>query len=541
MASSPEILQPGHHDSLRAEKWDSNLVEPRKDLPSTVNYGAKAISNQTISHVERKLGETEVSYFLPSRESGVNDMYLHLGCRAPSYMVDRRRVGVVWAIMRVRHPLLASKVKMNDYEDIVFSYDFPQSTNQALVDANQALEYRTQSKDDLIDAYLNGPRTLSDSRLSYLIVSSDDPTEEIKKSYDFLICATHFLGDGMALHQFANDFFLLLGSSLDLVDLNKKLFSEWSERYSKGHGKGHTLPSSMEDRLTLPSKGFARAASRVDFEKNQQKLIGGHTFPRQSKGRVHTVVPTVSIGSETTKKILANCKRRGVTISSALFAICNVAWHRTNSSNLELPMMMYSALNMRPNLMADKRLNDSYWFLAIGYFNVVLPTFFPREGNLEGTFWFRARSAKIQSIKAAKSPLNISRCYQMAKERGRRARIWAKEDDDKLNGRYIRPPPAPSSASPTSCKPNVPSNALIGLSLLGNLDGTYKHAAYPEIKLHTLTTGSRQRSGGMLLFGYTFVEKLWVSLGYDENGFEEDTVKRFWKNVLESIDEFLLR
>lgn len=79
----------------------------------------------------------------------------------------------------------------------------------------------------------------------------------------------------------------------------------------------------------------------------------------------------------------------------------------------------------------------------------------------------------------------------------------------------------------------------MGLSLLGNLDGMYKHATFPEIKLHTLTTGSRQRSGGMLLFGYTFVDKLWVSFGYDEAGFEEKTVQTFWKNVIEAIDGFL--
>lgn len=200
---------------------------------------------------------------------------------------------------------------------------------------------------------------------------------------------------------------------------------------------------------------------------------------------------------------------------------------------------MYSALNMRPNLMADKALNDSYWFLAIGYFNVILPSFLPREGNITSTFWHRAHSAKVQSAKAAKSLLNVSRCREMAKERGQRARIWAKEDDDKAMG--IVPKPSTTVPTPTSpSKPKIPSAALMGLSLLGNLDGIYKHSAFPAIKLHTLTTGSRQRAGGMLLFGYTFVEKLWVSFGYDENSFEEETVKKFWGNVISAIDEFLL-
>ena len=97
---------------------------------------------------------------------------------------------------------------------------------------------------ELIDSYLNGPRTLSNTRLSYLILSksiahpsptipSPPPTpspsahtsalgngeqalfeqdaSQMTYQHDLLICAMHFLGDGMALHQFANDFFGLLG------------------------------------------------------------------------------------------------------------------------------------------------------------------------------------------------------------------------------------------------------------------------------------------------------------------------------------------
>jgi hypothetical protein len=87
---------------------------------------------------ERRLGETEASYFLPSRENGVNDMwgvlcfscfsvfsnlhfrYLHLGFNAPQYLLKRDRVRAVWAILRLRHPLLSSKAEMHDYEDIRF-------------------------------------------------------------------------------------------------------------------------------------------------------------------------------------------------------------------------------------------------------------------------------------------------------------------------------------------------------------------------------------------------------------------------------------
>ena len=47
----------------------------------------------------------------------------------------------------------------------------------------------------------------------------------------------------------------------------------------------------------------------------------------------------------------------------------------------------------------------------------------------------------------------------------------------------------------------------------------YTHSAYSPLTLHTLTTGSRQRAGALLLFGYTFAGRLWVSLGWDGGTF----------------------
>ncbi|KAJ6575267.1 hypothetical protein B0H19DRAFT_1344161 [Mycena capillaripes] len=502
--------------------------------------------------LERQLGETEVSYFLPSRESGVNDMYLHLGFRSPSEIMSRSRVCLVWTILRLKHPLLASKVQMHDYDDIRFVYAAPESVMDALESADASLEYRSQSKDEMIDAYLNGPRTLSNDQLSYLVISQQqvvDSSQSVDASaldlqdFDLLLCATHFLGDGMALHNFANDFFTLLASGRADADLECMLTDEWYSRWgAKKDDSVLGLPSSLEDRLPPMADGkFHRAARRVDFDNSQAKLIGGHSFPRRSGNVRKTVVPTVSIDPERTKLILKKCKSQSVSISAALFSIVNIAWARTCDRNWEHPIMMYSALNLRSVLTASKAFNDSYWYLAIGYFNVVLPTFIPKSGSdkdVEKIFWHRARAAKNQSTLAAKSPMLVSRSLEMARERGQRARGWAREDDEKARGTWKAPPPRATSNS-TASKP--PSAALIGLSLLGNLDGMYKHSTFPKIQLHTLTTGSRQRAGGMLLFGYTFAGecKLWISLGYDEAGFD-DTVDKFWGNVLTAVDTLLI-
>lgn len=80
------------------------------------------------------------------------------------------------------------------------------------------METRTsQDPKEFLDAYLNGPRTLSDERLAYLIISTSAPTfsstsPDEEQEYDLFLLSTHFLGDSMALHTTANEFFELLAA-----------------------------------------------------------------------------------------------------------------------------------------------------------------------------------------------------------------------------------------------------------------------------------------------------------------------------------------
>jgi hypothetical protein len=161
----------------------------------------------------------------------------------------------------------------------------------------------------------------------------------------------------------------------------------------------------------------------------------------------------------------------------------------------------------------------------------ILPSFL--SSDPARTFWHRARLAKSQSTKAVKSPFILARTHITAHKRAEQSIKWAKFDDQAAQEHRSDLP------TPTATPKAESSTALIGLSLLGNLDGTYKHEAYGDVRLHTLTTGSRQRAGAMLLFSYTFVGRLWLCFGYDENGFADGVVETFWKEVLEGVDEFL--
>lgn len=242
-----------------------------------------------------------------------------------------------------------------------------------------------------------------------------------------------------------------------------------------------------------------------------------------------------------------------MSISAALFAICNLAWARMGAGgDKTAPTLMYSALNLRPYFSPSRARPapwGSYWYLALGYFHVVLPSFLPSDPALVAqTFWLRARQAKEQSTRTARSPLAASRTHEMARERADRARAWAKEDHAREQGTWMASCPSTRQSSDVDSPPKVSvlperakasSAAFMGLSMLGNLDGIYNHAAFPEAGVHTLTTGSRQRHGAMLLLAYTLKGRLRIILGYDSKGFEGDVVDRFWKEALGCVDEFL--
>jgi hypothetical protein len=179
--------------------------------------------------------------------------------------------------------------------------------------------------------------------------------------------------------------------------------------------------------------------------------------------------------------------------------------------------MMYTAINLRPHLINPA---PTHWFLALTYFNIVLPSFAPSS---PAVFWHRARLVKAQTHRTVYSPFLVSRALQMAATRTSRAR-------------GLPQPPSPVEA----LAPPAPSAALLGLSLIGNLDRTYIRASYPpSVQLHTVATASRLKPGGMLLLEHTFGSKLWLHLCWDEMGFEEGQVERFWEALKGTVEEFL--
>ncbi|KAJ3785522.1 hypothetical protein GGU10DRAFT_312740 [Lentinula aff. detonsa] len=526
----------------------------------------------------RHLGASEYAYYIPASHNGLNDMFLHSSftVKLKTTVMDPLRIALCWALIRSRHPLLMAKVIWDRNSGVSQTADeepyfwFSPPKNK-LKESKESLIFNNLSKDELISNYLNGPRTLSDERMSYLVISTpshpEPSTDDDEGKYDLLMCAPHFIGDGASLHQCTHELLALLASPQTTHDLMQSLIqpSNWVE----------LLPPALESRLPALSSGIGKAAAKVNFLQTLHKEIGGHTLRRQERGPQQTVMVEKSFSEENTVKILAKCKQNDVTINHALFALCNVAWGHSNLNfkAIKSPIMMYTALNLRPYLTPHP--SSTYWFLALTYFNVVLPSFVPAT---IAAFWKRSRSVKAQTRKVVQSPFLPSRAMIGAQKRAARVRSSSLPAPTKKSSSSNCGSTADSTDSsvvdpvlslPASINnvlqvtsgtvefPPAPSAALFGLSLIGNLDNIYtqstsysrekSHSTISSapnriqiITIHTVTTASRQKPGGLLLLEHTFAKKLWLHLCWDVNGFEAGHIESFWECLEDAVEELLI-
>ena len=346
-------------------------------------------------------------------------------------------------------------------------------------------------------------------------------------------------------------------------------------------------------------------------------MQGGHSFARRSPSQAqaapvaqrgakldeshHTILETTATPrlpnrhaiqrdiiwpAPLVKRILAKCRAQGVSVQNAMLAAASVAWLRMlerakeedrRKRNQE-PVLMYTAVNLRPLVSehayeeAQRRVQEekdrrgvkvppSHAFLALGYFNVMLPGELPSSATsflsssrgekgmlspqaiIEKYFWDCARSAKKQASEAVRSPNLLSRTVLMGIERANRSVNFAMEDD----GYVSRPKLAPSAS--TSGKPKQsppPAQALIGFSLLGSIDTLYHYDTYPLITPTLCRTSTRKAYGGLLFFCYSFRGALYVVLGWDELGFSEEDeerrvgVRAFLSEVRKVVAEILV-
>ncbi|KAJ6495388.1 hypothetical protein C8R45DRAFT_823872 [Mycena sanguinolenta] len=490
------------------------------------------------------------SYFLPSRADGVNDLFTQVTIHAPQYLVSPMRVHAAWAILRLRHSLMACRVEMQPgrYDEAQFALTPPSSPSQALAEATSSVRMLDNiSGAELSRTFLGGSRALSSECLSRLDVARHGQVSPGIYEFTIMVMFPHMISDGVVLQEYIQIILDLLGGSATPnglprtdAELMRILTDEWTQYWGAQRHAQDAIAPATEVRIPgLAQSAFQRAAWTVDHQNIQRRFIGGHVFPRIKSTTTNFRLVQTQFDVSQTKAILAKCKSKGVSVASMDFGLCNLAWIRLCAAHPEinapkdLPMLMYTAINFRRHLKPSPL--DSCMSIALDYFNIVLPTFLPTDTVPHKMFWARSRAAQRQLSKYAQSPLVLQRAVVTNRLRGQSAKAWARIDDE-ANGTL---PPAPRTRTPSA--PNsVPSLALLGFSHNGNWDQIYRPEAYPAITLIDVTGGAKRQPGGMLLCSWTFLGRLNLPLLWDDAGFPPGLMEEFRRYLMDGVHEYVL-
>lgn len=137
---------------------------------------------------------------------------------------------------------------------------------------------------------MNGPRTLSNDHLSYLVISTPlssktDPASD--SEYDLLMCAPHFVGDGTALHQSTHDLLCILTSTQTNEELKAELdgHHDWVRR--------NIYLSVHRETDIRHRKIFCRRPSKLDYplpDPRSQRQLPRLTFCRPLGERSYVLI-----------------------------------------------------------------------------------------------------------------------------------------------------------------------------------------------------------------------------------------------------------
>lgn len=443
------------------------------------------------------------------------------------------------------------------------SFVSPSSPEQAMADSRASIDFREDyTADEAVQEFINGPRWLSDRSPLRLVIIKIDPTESL-----FMFCLAHWHLDGVATISMFQEYLKVFGEkNVSDQDMLHRVGKEWTLRWGRGsRSVREVMPCSAEDRLPRPRNKFQAAGAYIETHKFQERYIvsqtesfafptahnfqGGHVFPRNPPSPRNTAVANWVFDKGQTKKILARCRKEGVTIIQVVFVLCNIAWihtypHVHSAASPKIPMMVYSSINHRPHIALPPGTSRSQSFIALAYYNIILPTFFPKDLETQRKiFWWRCRDVREQTRKFTRSKLFGLRAQVVNKERAKRAMRFAQEDDEiaGIIPRSSKMSNLPISQPFFSGRPEAPpSVALMGVSTVNDLDAIFKRGCYPDLRLTTLNVGTRKARGGILLYAYTFNEEFTLSLGWDKGALKQEAVSRFWGEMKTAVETYLL-
>ena len=154
------------------------------------------------------------------------------------------------------------------------SYTPPATIDAAIAEARANADVRgTQGVTDITEEFVNGPRVLSSSRLSYLTTSIEPGEDAISEepTFNLVFFTMHCIADGVTAISTANDFLGLI--TLGDNELQRRLKMELVEGARREADGKNWIPVPTEARLPSPKTKVASVGWRIDHNLTQNHLI----------------------------------------------------------------------------------------------------------------------------------------------------------------------------------------------------------------------------------------------------------------------------
>lgn len=520
-----------------------------------------------------------------------DNRYVHQVILGRSSLLSQPRVRLAWAIVLARHPLLAARIRARSYTQTSFLHCSPSSIDLALARADQQLTYLPECDEELVDAFLHGPRTLNADTSAVLVVRALPHAQPLadgerlrsgERLYELLLCAAPYASTPSGLHAVMGELHALLRTR----NLTALLLHELANPAP--------FPTALD---ASPLTKFQLAVGAVLYA-HDSSGPGGQAFHHSPSPNRTPQVFEREFDHRTTDRIHARCKQHGtefvhVLVFLAAAAFAHQVSERQMPTRIELPTPYTSPIpapaSPTPSLSSSSSTSEEE------VSNPVLIHQFTHRG--QDNIWRKAAALTRREKREHKSYRRLSKFAAAAKAEVQECIRAAQREDENNSGLGLvgftmpnRPAPVPeecfeeSSGSDVSTPMDVQVEMgfsskdfsihtsgtsggaasrgaassgdgsgsaatgkgkgrrralpLLGIQNLGALDDLYApdiEGLVDGLQVRRMATGKRR--SGVLLYYFEFGGRITLSVSADV-GYDLDS---WWEELGELVDEMFAR
>ncbi|ORY87634.1 hypothetical protein BCR37DRAFT_375508 [Protomyces lactucae-debilis] len=433
-------------------------------------------------------------HYVASESKAPSDIFMRVRCRIGRAAVTRDRVLNAWILLRRQHPLLDARFvldsNLSTQYDLRIEYDPKGVEDRAARDLHWLPMFESWEQER--NALTNCSRVLNDNLLSSLRIYHEPGSDVI----ELVWLVHHAISDGVSVTMATQD---LLNS---MASTNTALQSGVSSRPVI-----QRLPLAMEGCFPpriASSRQRWRNAILYTIAQNRNKRKPPVTIWKHGNGVPVTRQRTYTFSTAMSRALLAACKRRGLTAGHLIYAAQAVAFAQILQLTQDTTIFVGTPMNARRTFAEPFKAKTHEVVMTLAFLDVFMPAIAMGKDPKRNAekLWTMSKIAKRQVHHVITDDKFADFAYIMLEGR------WL--------GRFRSQRDRP--AGPDNRPKKRETYISYGSSAMGNLDNALQisPANQDRLSIVDMNIGMRVRHGETLMHSYSFLNKLTLSVMYDD-------------------------